>query len=96
MLRTALLGFSVLLTLGGVVGLMFGCPLWAPAVWGIALLACVLLERWRYRKPDTSAGGNWQTTGEKFIDPESGQAMEVLYDPGTGERRYVAEAKPPS
>lgn len=89
MLRAALLGFALLLTLAGTIGLAFGCPVWAPTLWGVVLLVCVLFERWRYRKPPVAAGGNWQPTGEKFIDPESGLAMEVLFDPDTGERRYV-------
>ena len=32
----------------------------------------------------------WQQTDERFIDPESGQPVQVFYNPRTGERRYVA------
>jgi hypothetical protein len=36
-----------------------------------------------------SRPGNWRLTGEKFIDPETGRAVEVWFEPSTGERRYV-------
>lgn len=87
MLRTALLIVSALLTVAGAAILMMGYPFWPPFVWGAALLACVVFERWRYHKPG-STGGDWQPTGEKFIDPETGQEVEVLYNALTGERRY--------
>lgn len=92
MLRTALLCFAVLLTLGGSVGLLAGHACWPPTLWGLMLLACVLFERWRYRNPSAHDGGNWQPTGEQFIDPATGQPMEVEYDADTGERRYVPHA----
>jgi len=88
-LRTALLVFAALLTAAGVIGLLFGYPVWMPAVWGVLLLICVLFERWRYRQAQADGRGKWERTGEKFIDPESGEAMEVLYDAVTGERRYA-------
>jgi|SRR6185437_11367257 len=55
---------------------------------GVVIFAGVLFERWRYRKKDLP-GANWQPTGERFADPQSGEVMEVLYDPTSGERRYV-------
>ena len=94
MLRASLLAVALLLTLCGVAGLLLGYPVWAPTFWALGLLVCVAFERWRYDKPPASAGGNWQVTGEKFVDPESGRVTEVLYDPDTGERRYVLQATP--
>lgn len=35
--------------------------------------------------------GNWRATGEKFVDPETGELVTVWFDPTTGERRYVAD-----
>jgi hypothetical protein len=58
------------------------------ALWGCIIAAAVLVERWRYRSRDAAPDGDWQPTEERFIDPESGQAMQVLYNPRTGERRY--------
>ena len=89
MLRTALLVFAALLTAAGGIGLLFGYPVWMPALWGVLLLICVLFERWRYRHAQADGRGKWERTGERFVDPESGEAMEVLYDPVSGERRYV-------
>jgi hypothetical protein len=89
MLRTALLVFASLMTLLGTGGLIFGYSGWTPVIWGVVLFGCVIFERSRYKTLSATAGGNWQPTGEQFIDPESGQATEVLYDPETGERRYA-------
>ncbi|NCT85544.1 MAG: hypothetical protein GXC94_20510 [Comamonadaceae bacterium] len=58
------------------------------AVWGGVIAAAVLFERWRYRTHGAARDDGWQPTPERFIDPESGQAMRVFYNPRTGERRY--------
>ena len=90
MLRTAVLifGFGVL-ALGA-----FLCTLGVRSG-GIQVLAGgalfvlgTLFERWRYNNRNASAEGDWQVTGERFVDPETGKNMEVLYDPRSGERRY--------
>lgn len=88
MLRIAVLVVASLMAVLGIGALAFGYAGWVPAIWGVVLLACVLFERWRYKAP-AAQGGHWQRTGEQFIDPESGQATEVLYDPETGQRRYA-------
>lgn len=63
------------------------------AVWGCVIAAAVLAERWRYRSRATAeADSGWQKTEERFVDPESGQAMQVLYNPRTGERRYEPDS----
>jgi quinol-cytochrome oxidoreductase complex cytochrome b subunit len=60
------------------------------AVLGVVLVAAVLFERWRYSHPERRRpDANWQATGERFIDPESGKRMEVFFDPETGKRKYV-------
>ena len=38
---------------------------------------------------------DWQRTGEKFLDPETEQALEVWLDPLTGARRYVPLGRHP-
>ncbi|HUI58722.1 MAG TPA: hypothetical protein VLX90_00785 [Steroidobacteraceae bacterium] len=60
---------------------------------GIVIILGVLFERWRYQKR-SPPGARWQPTGERFIDPTSGQSVEVLYDPRSGERRYTSAAAP--
>lgn len=60
------------------------------AIWGCVIAAAVLVERWRYRARRTEDGDGWQKTDERFVDPESGRAMQVFYNPRSGERRYEA------
>ncbi|MBX9885810.1 MAG: hypothetical protein K2X68_12645 [Novosphingobium sp.] len=42
-----------------------------------------------------SARGSWQRTAEREVDHQSGQILEVWYDPVTGERRYVPAGQRP-
>jgi hypothetical protein len=97
MLRNALLAVALLLAAGGVIGLLTGHGgAVTAAIWGGVITVAVLFERWRYQPSAADkAGGNWQATGEQFIDPESGAAMEVQYDAETGERRYVGKSMKP-
>ena len=42
------------------------------------------------RRPlDAPPGPDWRFTGERFLDPPSGETLEVWYRPTTGERAYV-------
>ena len=69
------------LTGGGGIGLM---------LIGALIIVSMGLER-RYGRPGTPRRiehSDWQLTNEKFIDDETGQALEVWMDPLTGERRY--------
>jgi hypothetical protein len=60
------------------------------AIVGVALVGGILFERGRYKPSATRhPGPDWQATGERFIDPESGKSVTVYYQPATGERRYV-------
>ncbi|HET8608360.1 MAG TPA: hypothetical protein VFM11_01355 [Burkholderiales bacterium] len=91
----------VLITVG-VAALLaaLGCALggiWEVAAYlfviGIALAVGIPFERWRYtssngRGKQKSFHGDWQPTGERFMDPASGQLLEVYYNPQTGERDY--------
>ena len=67
--------------------------LWAPAIQLLLVAAVVFLgtvfEAWRYRKGPAPPGARWQQTGEKFVDPVSGEQIEVEYEPVSGERRYL-------
>jgi len=38
---------------------------------------------------DAPPGRDWSFTGERFLDPASGEMLEVWYCPRTGERAYV-------
>jgi hypothetical protein len=91
MLRIALLVFACLLV-------VFGACLWVNGgalgggvqvfTAGVILLLGTLFERWRYKNRNASVEGDWQRTGERFVDPQTGKEVEVLYDPKSGERRY--------
>lgn len=90
MLRTVVLILSCLLIAAGAFVYAVGArvPGLQALVSGIVMLLAVVFERWRYRNKQASAEGDWQQTGERFVDPESGKEAEVLYDARSGERRY--------
>jgi predicted membrane metal-binding protein len=61
------------------------------ALWAVILLVGLLIERWRYKKLTAAPPGlGWQTTGERFLDPETEKLVTVYFNPATGERRYIA------
>ena len=42
------------------------------------------------RRPlDAPPGPGWQRTDERFVDPSSGEPLEVWFQPDSGERAYV-------
>jgi hypothetical protein len=88
MLRMGMLVFSVVLAGTGLMLLMAGFG-WQVLVLGTIILIAVLGENWRYRRIENPLNGRWQRTGERFVDPGSGQTVEVLYNPESGERRYA-------
>ncbi len=99
MLRSAVLAIAVVLAVGGLGLRLAGHPSATPiAVWGSVLALAVLIERWRYRpKRGAPAGAGpheWTRTDERFVDPETGELMEVFYDARTGEREYRATGSP--
>jgi hypothetical protein len=67
---------------------------WQMLVIGVIVLIGTLFERWRYRHLEEPPADHWQRTGEQFIDPSTGDPVEVMFDPRTGERRYVAGKSP--
>ena len=92
MLRNVVIAVSALLTCAGIGLVASGVymPGWQALVTGVVVLIGTLFERWRYRHIEESPKGHWQPTGERFIDPSTGDPVEVMFDPRTGERRYVA------
>ncbi|HTV78630.1 MAG TPA: hypothetical protein VMF03_10250 [Steroidobacteraceae bacterium] len=91
MLRRFVLAVALLLA---AVGLwLVSRRIWAPGVQLLVIAALVFLgtafESWRYRKGPAPPGAQWQQTGERFVDPVSGEELEVQYDPVSGERRYL-------
>ena len=97
MLRTWLLVFAGALALTGALLLVSGVS--GPGAYALALGGVIVLgtvfERWRYRPGSARPGAAWQPTGERFEDPQTGQTVQVYYDPGSGQRRYVSDSQPP-
>jgi hypothetical protein len=92
MLRTFVIAVGAVLTCVGIGLIACGvhAPGWQALVLGVIVLIGILFERWRYRRIEEPSNGHWQRTDEKFIDPSTGDTVEVMFDPSTGERRYVA------
>lgn len=89
--RLAVLVLGALLLAGGLALTVAtkggGIPL---LLFGALVLSSLWFER-RYGRPGSPSrkgSGDWQLTGERFVDDETGQPLEVWMDPLTGERRY--------
>lgn len=67
----------------------------ALVIWGggMALLVLVwaLFRTGGYkRRPlDAPPGLGWELTDERFVDPSSGETLDVWFQPQSGERAYV-------
>jgi hypothetical protein len=61
---------------------------WAPLASGGLILLFLLFERGRYRPPIDPRGVEWKPTGERFIDPASGEMLSVYFNARTNERDY--------
>jgi len=70
----------------GVLGALFGI-----AVPAALVLIWLLFRTGGYKRQplDAPPGGDWTFTGERFIDPKSGELLEVWFRARTGERAYV-------
>lgn len=91
MLRWAVLIVALLLfAIGAALIWAAGRVGWPLSIGGLVIATAVLIERWRYQAVESNPTGRWQSTGERFEDPETGKILEVLYDPATGRRCYVA------
>ncbi|MGH8150914.1 MAG: hypothetical protein ACRETB_13210 [Steroidobacteraceae bacterium] len=69
---------------------------------GAVVFLAIVFERWRYQRGRTAArepppsvgepsGEGWERTGERFEDPDTHEIVEVLFNPRSGERRYVRD-----
>jgi hypothetical protein len=90
MLRTTVLIIAGIVAAIGAALILAGVSL--PGIEALVLgslaVIGILFER-RYRHDNQQPDSRWQATGERFVDPTSGQDVEVYYDPKSGERRYV-------
>ncbi len=96
MLRTAVLAVGVLMLLAGGAHRRRARRCRArrcgSLIAGGVITAGTLLERVIY-KPllRERPGAGWVKTAERFIDPDTGQPVDVFYNPATGERQYVSQ-----
>ena len=85
-------GLMLLAALAAALTGVFAALLPSLLIGGMLLVLGLAIERWRYKpvrreRPDA----RWKDTGERFVDPESGQLTAVYFDPASGERHYLAE-----
>jgi hypothetical protein len=98
LLRRLIIAYGVLCLIGAVVLLIAHVTIVLVlylAVNGLLIVGGILFERRGYRPCVSQSGGNWQKTGERFVDPTTKREVEVYYNPQTGERDY-REAGPPA
>ena len=86
-LRNVLLALFVLTLVGGTVHALSGGS-WNVAIISAILLALLLFERVRYAPRVDRSRGEWRPTGERFVDPSTGERVDVYDNPSTGERDY--------
>jgi hypothetical protein len=89
--RTVALSLGALLVFVGALLTMTASGAGIPLLLlGVLLFVGIAFEH-RYGRPGQQPNDvsiEWRRTGERFLDEETGQPVEVLMDPLTGERRY--------
>jgi membrane protein implicated in regulation of membrane protease activity len=93
MLRATVIGFGILLMVAAaVLAVVLPLVMWPVAVelaiFGALVLIGTFFER-HYRTRHPSDSSQWQSSGERFIDPTTGKLTDVRYNAATGERAYV-------
>lgn len=64
-------------------------------VWGTALLLPLLIWMlfrnggYKRRPLDAPPGPDWVKTQERYVDPASGETLDVWFHPRSGDRVYV-------
>jgi hypothetical protein len=91
MLRRFTLVLGLLLLIGAAIAAayrqLFAIQL---LIGGLILTLGVIFEAWRYKRTlPVPPAGSAVVTGERFVDPTSGELIEVYCDPRSGERSYV-------
>jgi hypothetical protein len=82
----------------GVVLLLWAIRLWGldrssdaalvAAIYGVILVVALLFERQYYNPKVNLDARGWEATDEKFIDPVTGDPVQVWFNAKTGERDY--------
>jgi hypothetical protein len=65
------------------------------AIWGAVIALAVLVwfvfrsDGYKRQPLDAPPGPDWEPTNERFVDPSSGETLDVWFHPPSGERAYV-------
>ena len=91
MLRRIIIAYGLLCLVGAIILFVLHVTLVLViylAVNGLVIVGGLLFERRGYQPRASRVEGNWEKTGERFIDPTTKREVEVYYNPQTGERDY--------
>lgn len=91
--RFAALALAAALAIGAALLYQSGPDKGGPMVYMLGLQSALILIgtlfEARYRGRKSARRGQWEATGERELDHETGTVIEVWFDPVSGERRYV-------
>ena len=87
MVRKIVFALGIALVLCGIGFYIAGGSPWPALMFGVLLVIGTIFDR-RYNPAYGKPPGGWEKTGERFVDPTTGQLTDVFYDPTTGERSY--------
>ncbi len=69
---------------------MIGFAIWLGGILLVALIWFFFRSGGYKRQPlDAPPGPDWVATDERFVDPSSGETLDVWFHPPSGERAYV-------
>jgi hypothetical protein len=69
---------------------MIGFAIWLGGIL-LVVLIWFLFRRGGYKRQplDAPPGPDWVKTDERFVDPSTGEILDVWFNPKSGERAYV-------
>jgi hypothetical protein len=95
MLRASIALVATLLIVGSAILSLVTGTFFAPGIVApLIVLLGLAFEHWRYKTTDRPAPRGFEATGERFVDPGTGNTIEVYFNQETGERRYVDQGGP--
>jgi hypothetical protein len=73
---------------------MTGVMLWLAVIIAVVLV-WAFFRQGGYKREALAAppGPDWIKTEERFVDPTSGETLDVWFDPKSGERAYVRASR---
>jgi hypothetical protein len=75
---------------------MIAFMIWLAIIVVVVLIWLVFRTGGYKRQPlDGPPGPDWQRTDERFVDPSSGEPLEVWFHPKSGQRAYVRARRGP-